>query len=295
MKVTKAIIPVAGFGTRFLPQTKAMPKEMLPIVDKPTVQIIVEQFVAAGIKDIVLVTGWHKRAIEDHFDTHPELEALLQETGKTKMLDEIRAITSLANFIFVRQKGPRGNATPISNALSVVNDDEAYIVSWGDDIIISNPPMAKQLIEAHEKYGGIILGSIKTENPEDGKKYGFAKGKEIADGIIEVEEIVEKPGEGKAPSTYATVAGFLFTPEINPYMRQVVQEIKGREPNYIDALTRLIRDKKQKVYAMQFRDARYYDTGSKLGYLKAVIEFALEHPELKSEFSSYLKQKTSEV
>ena len=183
MKVTKAIIPVAGFGTRFLPQTKAMPKEMLPIVDKPTVQIIVEQFVKAGIKDIILVTGWHKRAIEDHFDTHPELEALLQETGKTKMLEELRSITNLANFIFIRQKGPRGNATPITNALSAIGDTEPYLVSWGDDILISETPMATQLIQAHEKYGGIILGSMKMDKPEDGKKYGFATGKEVEPGV----------------------------------------------------------------------------------------------------------------
>jgi UTP--glucose-1-phosphate uridylyltransferase len=290
MKVTKAIIPVAGFGTRFLPQTKAMPKEMLPIVDKPTVQIIVEQFVKAGIKDIILVTGWHKRAIEDHFDTHPELEALLQETGKTKMLEELRSITNLANFIFIRQKGPRGNATPITNALSAIGDTEPYLVSWGDDILISETPMATQLIEAHEKYGGIILGSMKMDKPEDGKKYGFATGKEVEPGVLEVENIIEKPGEGKAPSTYATLAGFLFTPEINPYLKDVVNDIVGREPNYIDALSRLIADKKQKVYAIQFSDAKYYDTGSKLGYLKAVVEFALTHPELKDEFRSYLKE-----
>lgn len=290
--VTKAIIPVAGFGTRFLPQTKAMPKEMLPIVDKPTVQIIVEQFVKSGIKDIVLVTGWHKRAIEDHFDTHPELEALLEETGKEKMLKEIRSITTLANFIFVRQKGPRGNATPISNALSVIGENEPYLVSWGDDILISNPPMAKQLIDAYEKYDGIILGSMKMTSPEDGKKYGFAVGPEVDEGVIEVKEIIEKPGEGKAPSTFATLAGFLFTPEINPYLRRAVSEIKNREPNYIDALTELIKDKKKKVYALQFKDARYFDTGSKLGYLKAVVEFGLTHPEVGDEFKKYLETRS---
>ncbi len=289
--VTKAIIPVAGFGTRFLPQTKAMPKEMLPIVDKPTVQLIVEQFVKAGIRDVVLVTGWHKRAIEDHFDTHPELEALLRETGKDKLLSEIQSITNLANFIFVRQKGPRGNATPISNALSVIGDNEPYLVSWGDDILISDPPMAQQLIETYQKYNGIVLGSMKMVSPEDGKKYGFAVGPEVEEGVIEVTEIVEKPGEGKAPSTYATLAGFLFTPEINPYLRQVVQDIKGREPNYIDALSRLIHDKKKKVYAKQFSNAQYFDTGSKLGYLKAVVEFGAQHPEVGEEFTKYLKNR----
>lgn len=287
---TKAVIPVAGFGTRFLPQTKAMPKEMLPIVDKPTVQIIVEEFVKSGVKDIVLVTGWHKRSIEDHFDSHPELEALLTESGKLKMLSEIKKITSLANFIFVRQKGPRGNATPILNALSAIGDGESYFVSWGDDILISDPPAPMQLADIHKKYGGIVLGSMKKVAPEDGEKYGFAVGREVEPGVIEVSEIVEKPGYGKAPSEYATLAGFLFTSKINPYLEKAVSEVKGREPNYIDALSALLKDGKEKVYAVSFKKAKYYDTGSKLGYLKAVVEFGLNHPEVGDSFADYLRE-----
>jgi UTP--glucose-1-phosphate uridylyltransferase len=286
----KAVIPVAGFGTRFLPQTKAMPKEMLPIVDKPIIQIIVEELVKSGIKDIILVTGWHKRAIEDHFDTHPELEAQLEESGKLELLEEIKRITSLANFIFVRQKGPYGNATPILNSLTAI-DEEPFIVCWGDEFILSDPPMATQLIEAHKKYGGIILGAIRTDNPKDGKRFGFAKGEEI-NGVIKVQDLIEKPGVGKAPSKLATVAGFLFTPEIKKHLKYVVENISDREPNYIDAIQVMMKEDKTPVYAIEFKNSRFYDTGSKLGYLKAVVDFALTHKEIKKDFKKFLKSRS---
>ncbi len=288
MPITKAVIPVAGFGTRFLPQTKAMPKEMLPIVDKPIIQILVEELVKAGIKDVVLVTGLHKRAIEDHFDNHPELENLLEKTGKFDVLEEIRSISDLANFIYVRQKGPYGNATPILNATKVLGQ-EPFIVCWGDEFIFSKPTMAEQLIAMYEKYKGTILGAIKTENPEDGKRFGFATGPEVEPGVIKVERIIEKPGIGKAPSNLATVAGFLFTPDISEYLDHVVGQIEGREPNYIDAVNLMMAEGKTPVYAMEFKDAEYFDTGSKIGYLKAVVDFGLKHKDLKEEFSIYLK------
>lgn len=294
MKITKAVIPVAGFGTRFLPQTKAMPKEMLPIVDKPIIQILAEELASAGIKDIVLVTGLHKRAIEDHFDYHPELETLLEKSGKYEVLEEIRQISALANFIYVRQKGPYGNATPILNATKVTTG-EPFIVCWGDEFVLSRPGMAEQLMKMHEKYGGTILGAIRTENPEDGKRFGFATGQEIEDGVIKVERIVEKPGVGKAPSTLATVAGFLFTPDIEEYLERVVENVEGREPNYIDAVTLMIAEGKTPVYAMEFKNAEYYDTGSKIGYLKAVVDFGLKHKDLNKEFGEYLKKLTSKL
>ena len=177
-EVTKAVIPVAGLGTRWLPWTIANPKEMLPVGDKPIIQIVVEELVDAGIKDIVLVTGPHKRAVEDHFDKHPELENLLEESGKLDLLEKVRSISNLANFIHIRQKGPIGNAVPIMNALSVINN-EPVLVFWGDDFIVAKPSRATQLINAYKKYGGVILGGIKTDDPEDTKKYGFAKGEEI--------------------------------------------------------------------------------------------------------------------
>lgn len=288
MKVTKAVIPVAGFGTRFLPQTKAMPKEMLPIVDRPIIQILAEELVAAGIKDIILVTGLHKRAIEDHFDSHPELETQLEKAGKFEVLEEIRGINNLANFIYVRQKGPYGNATPILNATKVTGG-QPFIVCWGDEFIISTPTMAEQLISTHEKYGGTVLGAIRTEDPTHGKRFAFVKGKEIEEGLVEVEKIVEKPGEGQAPSNLATVGGFLFTPDMSHYLEQVVEGVEGREPNYADALTLMIAKGKTKVFAKEIKNSEYYDTGSKIGYLKAVVEFGLKHKDLKNEFSEYIK------
>lgn len=206
-------------------------------------------------------------------------------------MEEIRRITSLANFIYVRQKGPYGNATPILNSM-MATGEEPFIVCWGDEFILSDPPMAQQLIDAHNKYGGMILGSIRTKNPDDGKRFGFAKGKEVEDGIIEVEEIVEKPGVGRAPSELATVAGFLFTSSIKSYLQNAVDNISDREPNYIDAITQMMKEKKTKVYAMEFKNSKYFDTGSKIGYLKASVEFGIEHEELGSEFKEYLKDLT---
>src|SRR6476469_4714616 len=175
-KVRKAVIPVAGFGTRFLPATKAQPKEMLPIVDKPIIQYVVEDAVSAGIEDIILVTGWHKRNIEDHFDYPFELEKRLEESGKHEQLEEIRKIANMANFYYVRQKGPQGNATPILNARQIVGD-EPFLVLWGDDFIEASPSRCQQLVDAYENLGGsAILGSIRTNKPEDYSRYGFAKG-----------------------------------------------------------------------------------------------------------------------
>src|SRR3990167_5886307 len=286
MQTIKAVIPVAGYATRFLPQTKAMPKQMFPIVDKPIIQILVEELVKSEIKDIVLVTGWHKRAIEDHFDNHPELEALLEKTGKLKYLAEVKKVSELANFIYIRQKGPVGNATPIANVKSVIGNDP-FIVCWGDEFIISDPPMGEQLMRVYEKYQGVILGAIRTTDPNDGARYGFAKGKQIEDGIIEVEEFVEKPGVGKAPSELATVAGFLYPPEICDYMKRAVDEAT-KEPYYVDGINLYMKETGKKVYAMEFKNSKYYDTGSKLGYLKTIVEFGKKHPEIGEDFKKWL-------
>lgn len=287
-KVTKAIIPAAGFGTRFLPQTKAMPKEMLPIVDKPVIQYVVEELVDAGIKDIIIVTGWNKRAIEDHFDTNFELDMLLQESGKMELLEEVRRITNLANFYYVRQKGPKGNATPILNAKPIIGD-EPFLVLWGDDFITAEPSRTKQLIAAYEEYGGSILGAIRTKKPEDTKRYGFAGGEELKKGVIKVKSLIEKPGPKNAPSDLAVVSGFIFTPEIFSCIEEAKQNLEaGKELVYIDALNLLM--KKQYVYAVEVKGAKYYDTGNKLEYLKTVVEFALKHSDLNGEFRDYLRK-----
>ncbi|MDP2670907.1 MAG: UTP--glucose-1-phosphate uridylyltransferase [bacterium] len=289
-KIRKCIIPAAGFGTRFLPATKAMPKEMLPLIDKPIIQYVVEDAVSAGIEDVIIVTGWHKKSIEDHFDYPFELEKRLEASGKEKELAEIREIANLANFIYIRQKGHLGNATPILNARHIVGN-EPFLVLWGDDFIKSNPTRSQQLVAAYEKYGSSILSGYKTSKPEDTKKYGFAAGKEIADGVVKVDRVIEKPGQDKVPSDLAIVSGFLFTPEIFDAIEAVEVE-EGQELVYVDALNHLL--KIQDVYTIEIKNGVYYDTGDKFGYLKALIDIGLEHPDFGDEVKKYLKEKIAE-
>jgi UTP--glucose-1-phosphate uridylyltransferase len=285
--IRKAVIPAAGFGTRFLPQTKAMPKEMLPVVDKPIIQIIVEELVEAGIKDIVIVTGYHKRAIEDHFDHSFELEEKLKSSGKEKELSEVKRIAELANFVFIRQKGPAGNAAPILNSEPVIGK-EPFLVFWGDDFIVAYPSRARQLLSAFSKYQATILGAVKTTKPEDTLKYGFAAGKKIEEGTILVDKLIEKPGPDNCPSDLAVVSGFVFTPEIFDCIRTAQKNLKpGKELVYIDALNILM--KSQPIYAVEIKNGKYYDTGNKLEYLKTVVEFGLAHPEIGDDFRTYLK------
>lgn len=290
-RIRKAIIPVAGFGTRFLPATKAQPKEMLPLVDKPIIQYVVEDAVSAGIEDIILVTGWHKRNIEDHFDYPYELEKRLEQAGKQDQLDEIRRIAEMANFYYVRQKGPMGNATPIWNARSFI-EDEPFIVLWGDDFIEASPTRCQQLVEAYNKMGGsCVLGAIRKNNPEDYKRYGFADGPEV-EGGIKVNQIIEKPGIGKIDSDYALVSGSVYTPDIFPAieeaMRRLDQSNTPRELVYVDAVNVLLEQGKD-CYAAEIKDGTYYDCGNKLEYLKAVVEFGLKHDDLREDFANFLK------
>ncbi len=291
-KIRKAIIPAAGFGTRFLPATKAMPKEMLPIVDKPIIQYVVEDAVSAGIEDIIIVTGWSKRSIEDHFDYPFELEKRLQESNKYPELEEIRRIADLANFYYVRQKGPLGNATPILNAKHFIGD-EPFLVLWGDDFIQAQPSRSKQLIEAYEKYGGsALLGSMKFNQPEDYKRYGYASGKEVGDGVLKISQIIEKPGVGMIDSDYAVISGSVFGPEffdaIEESAKRLEAENTPRELVYVDAVNILLEQKKD-CYAIEIKNGRYHDCGNKLEYLKTVVEFGLKHEELRAGFGEYLK------
>lgn len=292
-KIRKAVIPAAGYGTRFLPATKAQPKEMLPVVDKPIIQYVVEDAVSAGIEDIIIVTGWQKRSIEDHFDYPFELEKRLEESGKYEQLEEIRTIANLANFYYVRQKGPLGNATPIWNAKHFIGQ-EPFLVLWGDDFFDAKPSRCQQLVQAYENYGGsAILGSIRKNTPEDYKRYGFAEGREIKDGILEISNIVEKPGVGRVNSDYAVVSGSLYSPEIfaaiEEAMRRQESENTPKELVYTDAVNILLEQKKQ-CYAVEIKHGKYYDTGNKLEYLKATVEFGLKHEELKKDFTEYLKK-----
>lgn len=292
-KIRKAVIPAAGFGTRFLPQTKAMPKEMLPVVDKPIIQIVVEELVDAGIEDIIIVTGYHKRTIEDHFD-RPSMELIenLRMGGPKKLplLQETERISEMANFHYVRQKGPYGNGTPLLNVRSIIGD-EPFIYTWSDDFILAEPKSRfKQLIEIYEEFGWSVLASIKAKHEEDYDRYGFAGGQQLRDGLIDVETIIEKPGKDAAPSNLANVSGSLFTPEIFDYLDRALENVQeGEELYYNDALKLMLADKKH-ILAAEIKGGKYYDTGNKLEYLKTVIEFGLKHPDINGDFREYLKK-----
>ncbi len=290
-KITKAVIPAAGFGTRFLPQTKAMPKEMLPIVDKPIIQYIVEELVDAGIKDIIIVTGYHKRTIEDHFD-YPNLDLIenLRMGGEKKrhLMEEVEHIANMANFVYVRQKGPYGNGTPLLNVRRIVGN-EPFIYTWSDDFIVAKPSRFKQLLKTYYKYGYSCLSGVKATKDEDYDRYGFVGGKQLEPGVIDANIVIEKPGKQNAPSDLATVSGFVFTPDIFNYLDKVLENLKeGQEFYYNDALKLMLEDGKH-VLGVEIKDGKYYDTGNKMEYLKTVVEFALKHSELNGKFREYLK------
>lgn len=292
-KIRKAVIPAAGFGTRFLPQTKAMPKEMLPIVDKPIIQYIVEELVDAGIEDIIIVTGYHKRSIEDHFD-RPSLELIenLRMGGlkKLPLLEEIERVSDMANFVYVRQKGPYGNGTPLLNVRHLIGD-EPFVYTFSDDFIKADGKSRfKQLIEVYEEFRCSVLACIKAGKEEDYDRYGFAGGKTLRNGLIDTDELVEKPGRKNAPSNLATVSGFIFTPDIFEYLDKALENLnEGDELYYNDALKLMLSDKKR-ILACEIKNGKYYDTGNKLEYLKTVVEFGLEHPELNLAFKTFLKE-----
>jgi len=286
MKIRKAVVPAAGYGTRFLPASKAMPKEMLPIVDKPVIQYVVEELVEAGIEQIIMVTGWHKRAIEDHFDRHLELEYKLKESGKLEQLEQIKRLSEMAEFVYVRQKEANGNGGAILTAKNIVGD-EPFVVLWGDDFIIAEHSRTKQLMEAYDKYKTTILGGIRTDNPEDTKKYGYAKGPEVEEGILKIEELVEKPGPEKAPSNLAIVSGFAFSPDIFEALESYKPE-PGEELVYLDGVN-VLRDRGQDAYAMEVKGGKYYDCGNITEYLKTNVELALKRPELREDFSQFIK------
>lgn len=276
--VRKAIIPVAGFGTRFLPVTKAMPKEMLPIIDKPVIQYVVEEAVASGITDIILVTNHSKRAVEDHFDENPLLEAWLKKGGKKKALEEVRAITKLANFIYVRQKGPYGNATPILNARHLIGD-EPFAVLFGDEVFTGKKPRLRQMMDVYEKYGDPVLSAV-TVSDEDTKKFGILESAaEVEKGVHQLKGMVEKPGPDKTSSRLASIGSFILTPDIFTHIDHL-KKGHGGELVLLDAIRQLM--KQRPIYAKAIEGA-YYDTGTKIGWLRANLELALEREDLGAE------------
>lgn len=284
---TKAIIPAAGFGTRFLPQTKAMPKEMLPIIDKPVIQLVVEELVAAGVTDIIIVTGSTKRAIEDHFDRSVELESDLRARDKGDKADVIEAIGNMANFIYVRQKGePKGNARPVLNAQHLIDDDEPFFVMAADDFFSGNVPRAVQMVEAFKRNGGKSVMSLAKVRHEDTAKYGIADtGEDLGGGLYTMNGMVEKPDPSVAPSDFMVPLGYLFTPDILPV---IAQEKIGHSDELVlaDSINEYAQD--HEVYG-QVIDGVYRDTGDPVKYLQTLVDMALENEKYGEAFANYLK------
>ena len=286
--IKKAVIPVAGLGTRFLPATKAQPKEMLPIVDKPVIQYIVEEAVKAGIRQIIFVTGRHKRAIEDHFDRNLELERALEEKGKEELLKIVREISELADFIYIRQKEPLGLGHAILTAEPAVGE-EPFAVFLGDDVMVSEPPAIKQLMEVFEKFRCSVLG-LEEVPKEDVRKYGIAGGKEIEKGVIKVDSLVEKPAPEEAPSNLAIAGRYILTPKIFEMLKRT-KPGKGGEIQLTDAIAMLTQ--REAVYG-RIMEGKRYDTGSKLGFLEATVDFALSRSDLREPFLEFLRRKLKE-
>ena len=285
MKVKKAIIPAAGLGTRFLPATKAQPKEMLPIVDKPTIQYIVEEAIASGIEEILIITGRNKKSIEDHFDKSIELELELDKSGKSELLELVRDISDMVDIHYIRQKEPRGLGHAIHCAKTFVGN-EPFAVLLGDDVVDSETPTLKQLIDCYSEYKTTILG-VQTVAKENVSKYGIVDGIHIEDRVYKVKDLVEKPNIEEAPSNVAILGRYIITPEIFNILENT-KPGKGGEIQLTDALKTLI--SKEAMYAYNFEGKRY-DVGDKLGFLQATIEFALKKDELREEFIRYLNTK----
>jgi len=292
--VTKAVIAAAGFGTRFLPQTKAMPKEMLPLIDKPIIQYVVEELVEAGIKDIIIITGYSKRSIEDHFDTpNEDLLANLRLGGKSKqpLVEEIEAVANLANFIYIRQKGQYyGTAAPIINAAHLIGN-EPFIYTFADDFFVANPGRTRQLIDAYNKYDASVFACLKVKSDGDYDRYGFVAGKQLDDNIIKVSQIIEKPGKAKSPTDLASVSGYLLKPEIINYLESAEAEAELAEgvEFMIQPIMQKMIDNNEPFIGCEIQNGSFHDTGNKLEYLKTVVEFALQHDDLGKDFRDFLK------
>ncbi|MCR5627544.1 MAG: UTP--glucose-1-phosphate uridylyltransferase GalU [Lachnospiraceae bacterium] len=284
MKVRKAVIPAAGLGTRFLPATKAQPKEMLPIVDKPTIQYIIEEAVQAGIEDIIIVTGRNKRSIEDHFDRSIELELELEKGGKEEMLKLVQDISEMANIHFIRQKQPLGLGHAILTASHFIGN-EPFAVLLGDDVVVAKKPCLQQMIEVFNEYKTSVIG-VQKVSEDVVHKYGIVDCKNVDDRVYKVKDLVEKPKKEEAPSNIAILGRYIITPSIFSYL-ETQERGAGNEIQLTDALRRLSHD--EAMYAYDFKGHRY-DVGAKTGFLQANVEFALRNPEIKDEVKAYLTE-----
>ena len=285
--VKKAIIPAAGLGTRFLPATKSQPKEMLPIVDKPTLQYIIEEAIYSGIEEILIVTGRSKKSIEDHFDRSVELELELEQKGKDEMLKMVKDISNMVNIHYIRQKEPKGLGHAIYCAKSFIGN-EPFAVLLGDDIVDSEKPCLKQLIEAYNEYKTSILG-VQEVDKQDTDKYGILDAKYIENRVYKVKDMIEKPKVEEAPSNIAILGRYIITPDIFDILENQ-EPGKGREIQLTDALKTLVAHKA--IYAYNFEGKRY-DVGDKLGFLEATVDFALKRPELRDEFMEFLENRVN--
>lgn len=283
-KIRKVIIPAAGLGTRFLPATKAQPKEMLPIVDKPTLQYIIEEAVDSGIEEILIITGKNKKSIEDHFDKSVELELELERTGKKDLLQTVKNISNLSNIYYIRQKEPRGLGDAIYCAKSFIGN-EPFAVMLGDDIVDSKVPCLKQIIDIYNEYRTTVLG-VQKVNEQEVDKYGIISAKHIEDRVYKVKDLIEKPEIDKAPSNIAILGRYIITPEIFSVLESLPPGKDG-EVQLTDALKLL--SKREAMYAYIFEGKRY-DVGDKLGFLEATIDFALKKTDIKDDFIKYLKK-----
>ena len=287
--VKKAIIPAAGLGTRFLPATKAQAKEMLPIVDKPTLQYIIEEAIESGIEEILIVTGRNKKSIEDHFDRSVELELELEQKGKTAMLEMVQDISNMVNIHYIRQKEPKGLGHAIHCAKSFIGN-EPFAVLLGDDIVDASTPCLKQMIDAYDEYKTTVLG-VQEVARENVDKYGILDVKHIEDRVYKVKDMVEKPAVEEAPSNIAILGRYIITPEIFNILENQAPG-KGGEIQLTDALQTLAT--KEAIYAYNF-EGRRYDVGDKLGFLEATVDFALKRPELRDDFIEFLKTKSDKI
>jgi len=291
-KVRKAVIAAAGFGTRFLPQTKAMPKEMLPLVDKPIIQQIVEELSGAGVTDIVIVTGYHKRTIEDHFDRiSSDLKHNLENGQKKALLEATDRISSLANFAYIRQKGPYGTGTPLLNAAHLIGD-EPFIYTFADDFVLASPSRFAQMTALYEERGGSVITAIRRDGEQDYKRYGYVGGKELTKGLIDMTTIVEKPGSREqSPSDLASVSGYVFEPAIIDYLQEQRKSYDPADGEFMiqQAMQKMVQDGHH-IYGLEIKNGIYYDTGNPLEYLKTVFHFALERDDIGPELKNYLRE-----
>lgn len=282
-KITKAIIAVAGSGTRLLPATKAMPKEMLPIIDKPIIQLVVEELVEAGIKDIIMVTKWDKKSLEDHFDRNFELECSLEKNGKNERLKEVIKLSEMANFIYVRQKGPYGNGTPVLSAASLV-ENEPFIYVWGDDLVKSKISFTKQMVDEYDKTGSLMIGV--QEVPKDQvDRYGIVK---LKPGTKQIEDIIEKPSIEKAPSCLADFGRMILNQDIINVLKTTSLG-KGNELWIVDAIRTYIKNGGE-FYAKEIENGKWLTTGDPLNYLKAILEYAVERDDINGELVKYFRK-----